>query len=185
MNKVKKLVILMLMTFVFGCSGIQVSQDYDLSTDYYGLKTYDWAPTTQQNKDDTWVNNSLLENRIHTAVDRSLSDKGYQRVSQGTADFYVGYQYRIRRKIQSDNLSTGIGFGIGSYSRRGGIGVSTGTGITEYDQGILIIDIIDATNDNLMWRGTGTSRVSQHSSPENKTKNINETVEKILEQFPP
>jgi hypothetical protein len=139
----------------------------------------------QHKNGDTEVNNSLLENRIHTAVDRSLSEKGYQRDSQDTPDFYVGYQYKIRRKIESDNVSTGIGFGLGSYSRRGGIGVSTGSGITEYDQGILTIDIIDVTDSSLMWRGIGTSRVSQHSSPESKTKQFNDMVEKILDQFPP
>lgn len=185
MNAVQKLIILIFMTFLSGCSGIQVSQDYDKSEDYYGLRTYDWAPTTQQKNDDTWVNNSLLKNRIRTAVERSLADKGYQRITQDAPDFYVEYQYRIRRKIQSDNVSTGIGFGIGSYGSRSGIGFSTGPGITEYDQGILVIDIIGVTDNGLMWRGTGTSRVSQHSSPESRTKNINAMVAKILDQFPP
>jgi hypothetical protein len=117
-------------------------------------------------------------------MERSLSDKGYQRITQGTPDFYVDYQYRIRRKIQSDKVSTGIGFGIGGYSRHGGIGFSTGTGITEYDQGILVIDIIDVTDNRLMWQGNGTNCVSQHSSSESKAKNINGMLEKILNQFP-
>jgi hypothetical protein len=42
-----------------------------------------------------------------------------------------------------------------------------------------------ASNSDLIWRGTGTRRVSQHSDPEKRTKNINETVDKILAQFPP
>jgi len=107
------------------------------------------------------------------------------RLSNRTPDFYVGYQYTFRGKVGSDDAGIGVGFGIGSFGSHGGIGISSGSGVSEYDKGTLVIDFIDASNSDLIWRRTGARRVSQHSDPEKRTKNINETVDKILAQFPP
>jgi len=49
----------------------------------------------------------------------------------------------------------------------------------------LVIDIIAAGNGKLLWRGTGARRLSQRSGPQEITAEVNETVEKILVQFPP
>ena len=185
MQKHRQVIILTVLVIVFGCSGIQVSQDYDLLRDFSGLKTFAWQSVTQKKTGDVRVDNPLLDTRIRKAVDRFLLEKGYQKVSQGTPDFYVGYQYTIRSKIRSDSVRTGAVFGVGSYGRHGGFGVSTGSDIREYDEGMLVIDIIGAGSGDLMWRGTSTGYVSQHSDPEKTTKNVNETVEKILAQFPP
>ena len=185
MRNYRLVIILTVLIVVIGCSGIQVSQDYDLSRDFSGLKTYDWQSGTQQKTGDVRVDNPLLDARIRKAVARSLLEKGYQRIVHGTPDFYVAYQYSIRSKIRSDSVRTGAVFGVGSYGRHGGFDVSTGSDIREYDEGMLVIDIIGAGSGDLMWRGTSTGYVSQHSAPEKTTKNVNETVEKILAQFPP
>ena len=185
MQKYRQLIILMLLAIFFGCSSLKVSQDYNIVTDFSGLKTYDWQSGTQEKTGDLRVDNPLLHARIRKAVNRSLSEKGYQKVSLGTPDFYVSYQYMVRSKIESDNVGTGIGFGIGTFGRHGGIGISTGSGISKYDEGMLVINIIDSRNGDLIWRGTGTRRVSQHLDPDKSTKNVNEAVGKILAQFPP
>ena len=39
------------------------------------------------------------------------------------------------------------------------------TVITEYDEGTLIIDFLDAGTQRLFWRGTGTRRINHSSSP--------------------
>jgi hypothetical protein len=185
MKKYRTITFLVIFTVVFGCSSIKVSQDYDLSTSFTGLKTYDWQSETQKKTNDALLDNPLLDARIRSAVDRVLKEMGYQKVSHDTPDFFVAYQHTVQRRIGTDNVRTGVGFGFGSSGRYGGIGVGTGAEITEYDEGILVIDVIHADNNDLMWRGIGTRRVSQHSDPEKRTKHINETVAKILTQFPP
>ena len=183
MQKYVQLIILTLLATVLGCSGSEVSQDFDPATNLSGLKTYDWKSGAQEKTGDVRTDNPLLDARIRAAVDRSLSERGYQRVSNRTPDFYVVYQYTVRSKVGSGDA--GIGFGIGSFGSHGGIGISSGSGVSEYDEGTLVIDFIDPSNSDLIWRGTGTRRVSQHSDPEKRTKNINETIEKIQAQFPP
>ena len=67
----------------------------------------------------------------------------------------------------------------------GGVGLSTGSDVRAYDQGALLIDVTIPLGDKLVWRGIATQSVPEHSSPEESTVRINETVEKILSQFPP
>ena len=54
------LVTLFLITQLWGCSSIQVSQDYDLSRDFSTLKTYAWQIESQPTTGDIRVDNSLL-----------------------------------------------------------------------------------------------------------------------------
>lgn len=171
--------------FLWGCQSIQVSQDYDLSKDFSILKTYEWQTKTQPETGDIRVDNPLLDARIRSAINDSLVKRGYQRIAQGKPDFYVAYKYQIRSKIESDDVGVGVGIGWGGGRRFGGIGVDSGRQISAYDEGLLVIDLNDASENALLWRGTGTARVDQHATPEEITKGIYETVDKILSQFPP
>jgi len=177
--------IFLLFVFLWGCQSIQVSQDYELSKDFASLKTYKWQTKTQPETGDIRVDNPLLDARIRSAIDDSLSKKGYRRINQERTDFYVSYKYQIRSKIGSDDVGVGVGFGWGTRGHMGGLGVDTGRHITEYDEGTLVIDLKDASKGDLLWRGIGTARVDQHSKPDEITKGINEMVQKILSQFPP
>ncbi len=185
MRILRKVIFLTVLAIFIGCSGIEVSQDYDVAADFTNLKTFDWYLAKQKKTGDLRVDNLLLDSRIRKAVDRLLAQKGYQKISQGTPDFYVGYKYAIFTRIGSERVSTGIGFGFGGSGSFGAIGIGTGNEVREYDEGMLVIDITDTKNGKLLWRGTSTRRVSRHSNPEKITKKVNENVEKILAQFPP
>ena len=185
MRKFKNVIFLTVLAIFIGCSGIEVSQDYDVVADFSNLKTFDWYLAEQKKTGDLRVDNLLRDSRVRKAVDRLLAQKGYQRISQGTPDFYVGYRYAIFTRIGSERVSTGVGFGFGGSGSFGAIGIGTGNDVREYEEGMFVIDITDTKNGKLLWRGTGTRRVSRHSNPEKITKEVNEDVEKILAQFPP
>jgi hypothetical protein len=178
-------VIITLFGHVWGCSGIRVSQDYDLSRDFSSLSTYAWQTESQPETGDIRVDNSLLDARFRSAINDSLTKRGYQKGEQENADFYVAYTYQIDSKIESSNVTVGFGLGGGSGGAFTGIGVDSGGRVREYDEGLLVIDLIDTSNADLLWRGTGTTPIIQHAKPEKTVKNINEWVEKILAQFPP
>ena len=112
-----------------------------------------------------------------------MAQKGF--VQSQNNDFLVTYDFSIRTKIQSSPVSTGFGFGVGSYRRFGGIGFDTGTDIRQYDMAILVIDIYDNTSNTLIWRGTGSEIYGSHPSPEDNVAMVNRLVETILAQFPP
>jgi len=185
MRILTNVIFLTVLALIAGCSGIEVSQDYNTTAKFSNLKTFDWYLAKQKKTGDLRVDNPLLDSRIRKAVDRSLAQKGYKKISQGTPNFYVGYNYAILTRIRSERVRSGIGFGFGGSGSFGTIGIGTGSDVRQFDEGMLVIDITNAKNGKLLWRGTGTRRVSRHSDPKETTKKVNQTVKKILAQFPP
>ena len=132
-----------------GVLGVQVNQDYDPATDFKSMQAYRWESETQQKTGDLRIDNPLRDTRIRTAVARQLSDKGFVQSTDDAPTFLVRYQYTLRQKIESDGAGGGIGFGIGSFGRSGGVAIGTGNNIREYDEGSLTIDFVDATSQTL------------------------------------
>ncbi len=165
------------------CSGIKVSQDYEQGYDFSKLKTYAWKQN--DNKEYGLIDNDLMDQRIRTAIENNLSARQYAQIDSGKPDFYISYHMSVEQIIHSSNVSGGISVGGSSSGRYGRIGIGTGGRVQSYDQGTLLIDVTDSSSNKLIWRGTSTQSVSQHSDPEKITQSINETVEKTLLQFPP
>jgi hypothetical protein len=163
------------------CSGVTVNHDYDVTANFSQYKTFDWVPGEQPRTGDIRVDNPLLDNRIRAAVERVMIEKGYRKATAGKPDLLVAYNLTIRSKIESDTVSTGVGYG--GYPYWGGVGFETR--VREYDEGMLVIDLGDARENKLIWRGTGTRRITQQASPEKTTEIVNKTVAEILAQFPP
>ena len=180
-----KLLLSLYIGLFLGCSAVQVSQDYLPDGQFYDLKTYQWQSEKQKLTGNENIDNPLLTRRIRTAIDNSLAKMGYQKIEGDTPDFYVSYTYSLRSKMEPRDTGLILGFGFGSSGRYGGVGINSGQNINQYDQAILLIDLINSKNNDLIWRGNGTRRVTEHYKPEKITKIINEMVSKILAQFPP
>ncbi len=184
MQKPRTLFLMLMILSISACSSVKVSQDYDMDKPLPELKTYQWLTAAQAKTGDVRVDNPLLNERIRGAVDRVFAQKGFQQASAGPPDFLVAYQFTITQQIKSDDVRGGVGFGVGSYGRRGGVAISTGGTVTTYDEGLLVIDLTDSQG-ILLWRGRGTRYLPAHTNPEKSEKIYNEMVAKILEQFPP
>ncbi len=57
--------------------------------------------------------------------------------------------------------------------------------MSEYETGTLIIDLVDRRRNELVWRGSGESRLSKHPTPEKTDKKVAKVVGAILAKFPP
>ncbi|MBU1168458.1 MAG: DUF4136 domain-containing protein [Proteobacteria bacterium] len=179
--------LIMLVGFIFlmgGCSGIRVSQDYEPAMVFSNLKTYSIKQKESDKAGHRPVDNPLVNERIIKALGRTLSEKGFAEVKTNP-DVWVSYQYVIQTKIASSSTGPSLGIGFGLSSRNSALGFSTGTDISQYDEGQLIIDFKQGNTGKLLWRGTSTFRVETHIKPEKMTEKINLAVKKSLDQFPP
>jgi hypothetical protein len=178
-------VFLALSALTLACSGIRVDHDYDPSANFASLQTWAWLPHAGRSGDPR-LDNALLDSRIRAAVESELAAKGYARASSGKPDFQVTYHLSVEGKLAVDTVYRD--YPPGSYGRvgyrRGGWGY-TETRVREYDEGTLLIDVLQAESGALLWRGSGVATVREESTPEKRTKRINTAVEKILERFPP
>lgn len=166
------------------CATMNVNQDYDSSTDFSSYRNFAWLQESQKKTGDIRIDNPLIDSRVREAVDRTLTSRGY-RISDDAADFYVAYHLSLKRKLDLEPMTGSIFLGRGYYGSWGGIGVHSGSGVTEYEEGTLVIDVNDAKTNKLVWRGWASRRVREHSTPEQTTDTINKAVAEILAQFPP
>ncbi len=163
----------LLAIMVTGCSPISVTNDYDQSYDFSKLKTFGFIPISAESGID-----GINADRLGTAIKSELTAKGY--TPSDKADFGIALYFT--KKTKTDIQSYGYGYGYG-YGWRG-VGVGDVT-VTQYDEGTLIIDFIDMTDNKLVWRGAGTGTLADNPSAEERTARINEAVAAIISQFPP
>jgi len=170
----------------FGCSTISVNNDYDPAVDFGSLKTFSWIEKENTNEAPTIADNTLLTDRIERSVDAVLEAKGLRKAPRSEADFLISQHIGVQQKLQVDTTQYGYGYGFGYGAWGGPIGgFPSQTTISQYEQGTLVIDFVRPENRNLIWRGTGQSRVRKTTSPQEREKLIRAAVPKILDQFPP
>ncbi len=158
-----------------GCSTLEISTDYDTAADFSGLSTYAWmAP--RETPADPRIDNTLLEKRIHRAVDAELAAKGYTK-TWGETDFLVSYHAGIEGKLDVAVMNNYYGY-------RRGWGPSD-VWVSQYDQGTLLLDVVAPETKELMWRGTASDVIDPSASAEQREENLREAVRRMLENFPP
>ncbi len=173
------------LTLLFGCSSLTVNYDYDQKVDFSGYHFYDWLPAPDNKAID-----EFNRARFVTAIDDNLSSKGFeQNISK--PDLLIATHFGKEKKV---DIST-WGYSYAPVTRYRGYGyrypydstytVVKDVSIYEYEQGTLILDFIDAKSKKLIWRATAKAILDSSSTPEKRTRKINEAVKKILESFPP
>ena len=155
----------------------QVKTDYDRSADFSQYKTYSWEKV--QTQDPLWVS------RIEDAVNAALAAKGWTQVQSGGQVAIVAVEMTKEQQTLNtfyDSFGGGWGwrrFGGGGF---GGFGESTTTPET-YRVGTLVVDLFDTKTKNLIWRGSASDTLSDKS--EKNIKNLDKSVRKLFEHFPP
>jgi hypothetical protein len=117
----------------------------------------------------------LATSEVGQALRQDLSDaftkRGYETAS-GSPDFYVAY-YAGTGSVVSTHAAEQ------SYH-------TNGSKITretyEYPAGTVVVDVVDAHSDSLVWRGTGLAPIPDN--PKDYAKAIRHTVDEVVEEFP-
>ena len=183
---------LLLAFFLTGCvatTPVDVSTDYDRNVNFGQYRTFKWfqdKPTA--GIDSTYKYNTFLDQRIRNAVEAQLIQKGMSKVT-GPADLLIAYDVKvITRQSARPDYAFAPGFGYG-YSYWYGYRYNYGYSrfgrpmlIEEYKDGTIIIDLVDAKDNQLIWRGWGQMEVNEANISEAE---VNKIVTNILAKFPP
>jgi len=168
-----------------GCTTVRVYTDFDPAANFHSYKTFAWHPGPQMATGNERIDNPLLVKRIRQGVTRQLQIQGYVESGASTADMLVGYHISLDKKLSVTTVNDYYGYGHRGYGSWGrGMGTRH-TYVNEYEMGTLIIDLVDRRQNELVWRGSGESRLSKHPTPEKTDKKVAEVVSAILAKFPP
>lgn len=165
----------LLVALLGACSSFEVATDWDPAVDFSTISTYAWLerPDTEEPDPET-----LLTQRIVRAIDSALAEKGMSQVPADDADVLVTYHVEIREKLSVNTRTHG-------YSPHNYRGATASTTVQQYDQGTLLIDLIDPGGMQLLWRGSAQSRIRYSSTPEEREERIRAAVAAILKDYPP
>ena len=160
-----------------GCSSMKVTTDWSESADFDRFETFIYKDSDQNLSSA----NPLNHRRVIDAINREMVAEGFVEVDENP-DVFVTYYAGIDEQIVLNSTSTG--YSHGSRWHRGGVGMgSTTTTSSTVRTGTLVIDMLDAPANELIWRG----RVSDtlNSNPDQVTDSINRGIARVFEQFPP
>jgi hypothetical protein len=159
-----------------------VRTDYDPSFDFSGYRTWAWLPQERERTGNPRLDSALLRERILRAVEAELTARGYQKVDPERADFLVGYHVTLEQKLDSYTIDRFYGY---SPYWGGGVVYAPETVVEAYEEGTLILDVVDPHAQKLVWRGATSRRVYDNPDPEKSDERVREATRAILEKFPP
>lgn len=163
----------MAIAFMFLTSCATVQSDYDRNVDFSQYKTYNYFTNIE------WENFSELDQRrFYNAIDAQMQAKGFTKSEN--PQLIIDIQPKEREYKSTDSS---VNIGGGNWGRGGSIGGSVGIPIrTRKSDKQIIIEMVDASNDQMVWQGVFDKTTSPNAD---KEKIINSAVEKIMAKFPP
>jgi hypothetical protein len=164
--------------------GMSVKSDYEKNFDFSQLHTF--AFKTDRASNDPLSTNTLEAGRIQSALTAQLEANGFTQAT-GSPDFIVAFYSRSKQKSQVQSTGGGFGPGLGGGFGRFGYGRGFGWGYgipgagrwrygfgpdiwtTNYTQGCVMADVIDARTNDLVWRGKVTDTIKGVGQSEKQT----------------
>ena len=120
---------------------------------------------------DPMLSTSLVGRAMRQDPTDAFAKRGYQGVD-GNADFYVAYYAGTGRVVDTRASQKAY--------HTDGQKVTTKT--YEYPAGTIVVDVVNARSDSLVWRGTGLTEIP--NDPNDYARAIHTTVDKIVGTFP-
>ena len=156
---------------ITSCSSVRVTTDFDTKVDFNQYKTFAFYKTGI----DKATISDLDKKRIMRAIETELLAKGMTK--SAAPDVLVSLFTKSRERIDiNDNSHSGF-----YYPRYYGVNQLS---VSQYTEGTLFIDLLDAKKKELVWQGVGSGALSD-SNVERKEAKIKEFVNKILAEYPP
>jgi len=151
----------------------KINVDWDRQANFSQYHTYMWQKSPHPAK-------GFWNDRIVAGIDQQLQAKGLTKVDSNP-DLWVAYS----NSIHDQKETVGTNYGFGPYWGWGYWGPPTQTVYNTYvtKLGTLVVDIADAKNKQLLWRGDATDTISDNSNK--NIKNLDKALEKLFKNFPP
>lgn len=182
---VRFLALASLLLLLGACQAQQTPRDFDTSRDFTTYRTWSWAQpaVTYRPDDDPRIQSDLMTQRIQEAVSGQLDARGL-RPAQGDARGDLLVRVYMVVDERQDTVTTHYG-GVGYWGRWGGPMMAQ-TRPVYYQVATLQIDLLDAQDRQLVWRGSTSEMLGEgRSSPAERQQTTYDMVRKVLSGYPP
>ena len=147
--------------------GQEVSVNYNHNQSFANFHTYAWGSDNANE-----IQNSILAQVAKQDIDNAMAEKGLQKVSESQhPDLILTANGGMKQQT--------------SYQARGMRGIGGGMGGITPEQnveGTMIVDLYDAKNQSLVWRGIAQDTLNNKGNKNQEM--VQKAVQKMFKQWP-
>jgi hypothetical protein len=160
-----------------GCATMSVSSHVERGLDIRQYHTYDWgAADALPATDPRLERDPFFHDHLRGAVEKAMATRGFEWSLTDRPDLLLHYHANISERIDVDRLES-------RYGSCASEGCSVPT--IQYEAGTLVIDVIDARTNRLVWRGWAQQAVTgMLNNQDTMARQINEAVARMFVDFP-
>ncbi|MBK1885235.1 MULTISPECIES: DUF4136 domain-containing protein [unclassified Marinobacter] len=160
---------------ITGCAS-NVVTDYNSAAVFGNYSTWAFMPDTGKT---SFI--SLDGSRVQNAVERELNIKSMRKVAEPEADLLVSWRIVEEDRLEQSGVGVGLGFGTGNF----GWGISSPPPVREVKEGKLVVELVDTSSKEVVWRASSRRYLNEQQSPEKRGKLIDEVVAEMFTKYPP
>jgi hypothetical protein len=164
-------------TFAAACATMRVGSYVERGTDFSRYHTYSWGPADALPIGDPRLdNNPIFRDYLQGAVERGLTKHNLLLVPDSARpDLLIHFHGSVRQI-----------FDVAAADRDHGVGMASEISVVDYDEGTLVIDLVDARTNRLVWRGWAIDSLSGILDSQGRMeKKLNQAVTTMLANFKP
>jgi hypothetical protein len=165
------------------CASVEVHTSPSPDVNLGALHTFNVMPNPKrrspaaQSMNDPMLVNSITNRALRADLVQGFENRGY--AVSDNPDFVVAYYACAKDKLDVTYWDYGYAFYPGSWGPGWG---PYDTTVMQYTQGTVIIDVINPSTKELLWRGQGVARVSD-DEPQYE-QDLRKTIRAVLDEFP-
>jgi len=179
-----KRIYLLIGLIMIGLSGCAIT-DFDHKADFSKYRTFAWGKSEVDVSNPVYESD-LITKRIQTAVEEELAKRGVVE-SSTNPDFIVKYHTYTEEKKRTEGVYPyrygfyPYGFFPFAFGWRYPYYMGSPAEVREYTEGTLILDMIDHSTGELVWRGSVSGNVEDTARLK---KQVEKAVQAIMKKYP-
>ena len=159
-----------------GCATMNVSSHVDRGVDFAQYRTWDWGPAdTLPTGDPRLDNNPFFKDYLEGAFEKQLAARHFEKSASGTPSLLIHYHANISQRFDVNGIDNRRGYCYDDCEPR----------VIEYEQGTLVIDVVDTRTNRVVWRGWAQDSVDGVIDNQDRlARQIDKAVTRMMERFP-
>ena len=163
---------------VTGCATtMNVSSHSESRLNLSRYHTWDWGPADALPTGDPRLDKDpFFQDHVQGAVEKQMAAKGFERSRPGAPDLLIHYHANITQRIDVNRADREHGYCYDPDCQ---------ARIIEYEAGTLVLDVVDARTNRVIWRGWAQDSVEGVLGNQDRmARKIEEGVRRMFERLP-
>jgi hypothetical protein len=162
--------------FAAGCAAMTVSSHIERGINFAEYVTYDWGPPDNLPVGDPRLdNNPFFTDYLQGAIERHMAANGYERAVAGGADLLIHYHASVNQKLDVYDTDSRYGYCYENCEPQ----------YVNYEEGTLVIDLVDTNTNKVVWRGWAQDTMNGIIDNQQRLeKQVDESVTKMMMLLP-